>query len=249
MRFSATENNIQILHDRKIFTTWKGIFNRPFPNNEIILESNIRIEEFSGIYKGNSIPTIGSFSYSHSAIPAGVKIGRYCAISWGLIITGPRHPYEWATISSISYDRTSNIVQSYLQDSINVFPNRDPRKLEKSMPEIGNDVWIGQNVTINRGVKIGNGAIIAAFSVVTKDVPAYAIVGGNPAKIIKLRFSPKEIEELQDIQWWNYEPKFFMNMDIENITNFIQSMKEIRFNLDYFKPRAYSLSDLAKILE
>ena len=92
MRFSATENNIQILHDRKIFTTWKGIFNRPFPNNEIILESNIRIEEFSGIYKGNSIPTIGSFSYSHSAIPAGVKIGRYCAISWGLIITGPRHP-------------------------------------------------------------------------------------------------------------------------------------------------------------
>ena len=117
------------------------------------------------------------------------------------------------------------------------------------MPEIGNDVWIGQNVTINRGVKIGNGAIIAAFSVVTKDVPAYAIVGGNPAKIIKLRFSPKEIEELQDIQWWNYEPKFFMNMDIENITNFIQSMKEIRFNLDYFKPRAYSLSDLSKILE
>tara|TARA_R110000764_G_scaffold126511_1_gene214123 strand:- start:9834 stop:10496 length:663 start_codon:yes stop_codon:yes gene_type:complete len=70
---------------------------------------------------------------------------------------------------------------------------------------IGNDVWIGANVIVIGGVKIGNGAVIAAGAVVVKDVPAYALVGGVPAKVIKFRFKDDEIRKLQEFAWWDKE--------------------------------------------
>ena len=70
---------------------------------------------------------------------------------------------------------------------------------------IGNGVWVGFGATIMSGVTIGDGAIIAANALVTKDVPPYAIVGGNPAKIIKYRFTEEQIERLMNIQWWNWK--------------------------------------------
>ena len=79
------------------------------------------------------------------------------------------------------------------------------RTVEKGQVLIGNDVWIGMDVTILGGVRIGNGAVIAAGSVVVKDVPPYAIVGGNPAKIISYRFTEDVIEKLQRIAWWNWD--------------------------------------------
>ena len=69
---------------------------------------------------------------------------------------------------------------------------------------VGNDVWIGLEATIMAGVKIGDGAIIGAKSVVTKDVPPYTIVGGNPAKVIKKRFDLETTQQLLKIQWWNW---------------------------------------------
>ena len=79
---------------------------------------------------------------------------------------------------------------------------------------IGNDVTIGANVTIMGGVTIGNGAVVGANSLVTKDIPPYAIVGGNPAKIIKYRFEDEIIEKLNEIKWWNWsEEKIKENMD------------------------------------
>jgi virginiamycin A acetyltransferase len=79
---------------------------------------------------------------------------------------------------------------------------------------IGNDVWIGYDATIMPGVNIGDGAIIATKAVVTKDVAPYSIVGGNPAKEIKKRFSQEEIDFLLDIQWWDWS--------MEKITKYIQ---------------------------
>lgn len=70
--------------------------------------------------------------------------------------------------------------------------------------QIGNDVWIAAGVNILHKVKIGNGAVIGAGSVVTKDVAPYTIVAGVPAKVIRLRFEERFISELQDIQWWNW---------------------------------------------
>lgn len=72
---------------------------------------------------------------------------------------------------------------------------------------IGNDVWIGANATIMPGVHIGDGAIIATNSTVTKDVEPYAIVGGNPANVLRKRFSEEKIKELLEMQWWNWDVK------------------------------------------
>ena len=74
----------------------------------------------------------------------------------------------------------------------------------KSIPTIGNDVWISMNVTIYSGVDIGDGAVIAGNAVVTKSVPPYAVVGGNPARILKYRFTPDIIEKLLKYKWWNF---------------------------------------------
>ena len=69
---------------------------------------------------------------------------------------------------------------------------------------VGNDVWIGYDALVMPGVQIGNGAIVAARAVVVKDVPAYAVVGGNPAKVLKSRFPPETVAALEQIAWWNW---------------------------------------------
>ena len=116
---------------------------------------------------------------------------------------------------------------NHLTDSLSTYPfaifgNGWENAMEgKTYPKkgdinIGNDVWIGYNATIMSGVTIGDGAIIAANSTVIKDVEPYSIVGGNPAKEIKKRFSKAVILKLLEFQWWNW--------DIEKITRNIQNL-------------------------
>nr|WP_246566018.1 CatB-related O-acetyltransferase [Tissierella simiarum] len=90
------------------------------------------------------------------------------------------------------------------------------KKLEiKDLCIIGNDVWIGSNAVILRGVKVGNGAVIGAGAIVTKDVEPYSIVVGNPARVIKKRFSEQIIESLEKIQWWNWSKEIIRkNLDL-----------------------------------
>ncbi|MBX2874433.1 MAG: CatB-related O-acetyltransferase [Saprospiraceae bacterium] len=87
---------------------------------------------------------------------------------------------------------------------------------------VGNDVWIGHKVTIMPGVKIGDGAIIATRSVVTKDVEPYSVVGGNPAKELKKRFSEEEITKLLELKWWDW--------DIDRITRNVQNLTANRLD-------------------
>ena len=91
---------------------------------------------------------------------------------------------------------------------------------------VGNDVWFGRDVTIMSGVTIGDGAVLAANSHVVKNVEPYSVVGGNPAKFLKLRFTPEQIEKLLEIQWWNWEDekinKFAPLLCNPNIDEFIE---------------------------
>ena len=92
---------------------------------------------------------------------------------------------------------------------------------------VGNDVWIGQNVTILPGVHIGNGAIIGANSVVASDIPAYTIAVGNPCKVVKKRFSDENIAFLEQLQWWHWsDEKIFNNLEIL-CSNDIERIKKI----------------------
>ena len=96
-------------------------------------------------------------------------------------------------------------------------------------PVIGNDVWVGMNVIIMRGVTIGDGAVIAAGSVVTADVEPYSIAGGIPAKHIRYRFSKEIIESLLEIRWWDWpEEKIRKNVHLfYDIENFIRMHTKI----------------------
>lgn len=147
-------------------------------------------------------------------------IGKFCQIASGIkiIMNGANH--------------RMNSVTTY---PFNIMGNgweKVTPKLEdlpfKGDTIIGNDVWIGQNVTILPGVHIGDGAIIGANSVVTKDIPAYHIAGGNPCKIIRKRFNEELINYLEEIKWWNWEEdKIFKNLEIL-CSNDIEKIKTIK---------------------
>lgn len=165
------------------------------------------------VYKGCKV---GRYTYGYETLlyhyPLVVSIGRYCSINatasiWnnhpmGYITTHPilDYPlfYGWEVYESREKyicQYGTNFHNATFEDS----PLRDNREVI-----IGNDVWIGANVIIMPGVKIGNGAVLAAGAVVTKDVDSYAVVGGVPAKIIKYRFAKTEIEALEKIKWWDW---------------------------------------------
>lgn len=124
------------------------------------------------------------------------RIGAYCSISWDVTIGAVSHPMNHPTSHAFPY-RT----QFGLVDTDAEIPNR-----EKSTV-IGNDVWIGCNAVIMSGVTVGNGAVIGASSVVTKDVEPYTIVAGSPAKILKQRFSKELINSLDELAWWEWDDK------------------------------------------
>lgn len=124
------------------------------------------------------------------------SIGSYCSIAKNVSITGWNHPYHYITTSPIAYHPTRGFVNKEELDQS--FYDKNKKVI------IGNDVWIGDNVTILPSVKIGNGSIVGAGSVVTKDVPDYAIVVGVPAKVVKYRFTEDEIKILQKIKWWEW---------------------------------------------
>lgn len=144
--------------------------------------------------------TIGSYSYiNYKTLVQNASIGNYSSIAHNVSIGLGLHPLNLFSTSPIFY-KTKNAL------GINVL-SKDLGFQEFQHITIGNDVWVGADVIIMDGVTIGNGAVIAAGAVVTKDVPAYAIMGGVPAKIIKYRFAEDVRTKLEKSEWWLNEPK------------------------------------------
>jgi virginiamycin A acetyltransferase len=155
-----------------------------------------------------------------------IIIGKKCSIALNCTFTLANHLTE---------------IFSTYPSSTNLFwhQNGNPNGYSKGDIIIKNDVWIGVNCTILDGITIGNGAVIGAGSVVTKDVPPYAIVGGNPAKVIKYRFTKDIIDEIENIQFWD--------MDINEINNFNIHTKNINKLLMQVKEYKLSLIENAKV--
>lgn len=212
-----------------IYFTHKG-HARINPNDMITYHEGIYLEPFCGFLYGLNIWKMGSFSYSWSSFPIDTVMGRYCSIASGVKIMGLRHPYEWLTTSATTYDKGFIAFQKFLEIENESQNTRRLPSRENGLV-IGNDVWIGARAVLKPSIKIGHGAVIGADAVVTKDVPAYAIVGGNPAKIIKYRFEDEIIKKLLEIEWWNYKFTDFQKLDIENIEVFISEFEDTKHNL------------------
>ena len=124
-----------------------------------------------------------------------MQIGSFCSIASGVIILlGGEHRADWITTFpfSILWDGARGV-------------KGHPKS--KGDVIIGNDVWIGLEAVIMSGVKIGDGAVVGARSVVTRDVPPYSVAAGNPARVIMKRFDDETIERLLRIKWWTWDEK------------------------------------------
>lgn len=181
-----------------------------FTNRYILNSSNIKIGDFT-----YGIPKIYSWDKKTN-----LEIGKFCSIADNVkILMGGNHRTDW--ISTYPFSELNKDFQS------GKYVTGHPAS--KGNIVIGNDVWIGNDVIILSGVTIGDGAVIGAGSVVTKSIEPYNIVAGNPAIVLKKRFSNEIIEDLLKIKWWNW-PIQKINENIQlicsnNIEDFIDRHK------------------------
>ena len=195
-------------------------FDNNFSDSNLPERSNVEIGDYTYYSDNKNSPENFYDNVEHHYEFLGDKliIGKFCAIAEGVkfIMNGANHRMDGFTTYpfNIFGDGWEKVTPQIKQLPF------------KGDTVIGSDVWIGQNVTIMPGVKIGDGAIIAANSTVVKDVKSYTIVGGNPAKAIKKRFSDEKIELLLEIQWWNWdEKKIFENIEELASANDIDTLK------------------------
>ena len=121
-------------------------------------------------------------------------VGSFCSISNGVRIGGAGHPMHFVSMSPVFHKGNNVLGKNFSEHEFDPFIRT----------KIGHDVWIGENSIIKAGITIGNGAVIGAGSVVTKDVGAYEIWAGNPARLIRSRFDAETAEKLEKTEWWNY---------------------------------------------
>lgn len=164
-------------------------------------------------YTNISDTSMDDYSYvSEYTQIANTQIGKFANIASQVRINPGFHPYEMPCQHHMLYRKE---MYSFGENDKAFF---NYRKVQKVV--IAHDVWIGHGAIIMPGIKIGNGAIIGANAVVTKDVPSYAIVAGVSSKILKFRFSKDIIKALEEIQWWNWTH--------EDLANRLDDLKDIR---------------------
>lgn len=213
---------IKILH---FFRNTLKYRNKVIFDSSVIIDKDATFEGMNALYHHTVFAGhLGYGSYIAHECEICAHIGRYTSIAPYVHTTHARHPYQYP------YATTSPVFFSLAKQSGDTFSEKQLFEelvyvdKEKKIPIIiGSDCWIGEGAFIVGGIKIGDGAIVLAHAVVTKDVPPYAIVGGVPAKIMKYRYDKQTISFFLEKKWWN--------KDIE----WLKEHYELFSNIDNFK--------------
>ncbi|MDR0726715.1 MAG: CatB-related O-acetyltransferase, partial [Rickettsiales bacterium] len=192
----------------------------------IQLENGIGFAPGVQFFKNNLIGRYSRISSRTIAFPATI-MGSFCSVGDGVRIGLPEHP-----MNTLMYNQIQMRSKGYFEDE----------KINQEPTIIGHDTWIGDYACIKKGIKVGNGACIGAMSMVTKNVPdfaIFAIVAGNPAKIIRYKYdndpnikNPEELRErLLKNPWWNLPMDAIMDLRVHDVPGCLERLKEIYANL------------------
>lgn len=188
----------------------KGL--RVFLGNPGLREFRIRIGTEISPYTQWAIPdmlhTMGFGSY-HMGGSGEMTVGNYCSIGGAIDVMGERHPIEFTSSSAFAYDGNKDNFAAIRSDyGLNWTRAEPPVDVYGPRPILEHDVWIGNHVTLARGIRIGTGAVVGTRSVVTKDVEPYMIVAGAPARPVRKRFDDRKVRLLLVSRWWEYANVF-----------------------------------------
>lgn len=159
---------------------------------------------------------IGAFTYVHqgSSLNMAGSIGRYCSISSSVTIGADSrtHPLDWLSSHPFQYNGDTGVARTYQSDW--------------KEANIGHDVWIGRDAVIMKGVQVGTGAVIGVRSIVTRDVPPYAIVAGSPARVLRYRFDEDVRARLLQSEWWRASPRQLSDIPFDDIKRALDCLEQ-----------------------
>ena len=214
-----TERLLGIFHANRVSFGWRKVEVIP----RVRLFKAAVIEQYADWTSGADLHSRGSFSYQmngHTDFP----MGRYCSVGTVRVL-GERHQMEHVTMSPLisrpSRQSMSWAMKDLLDGRSDLVPVTVPTK---PVPILEHDVWIGIEVLLARGIRLATGCVVGSGAVVTKDVPPYAIVAGNPARIIRLRFSEATISRLLSSHWWELHPRVLLDFDVRNPNRFLDQL-------------------------
>ena len=208
--------------------------NEIFPNEyktscfikNVITAPNIHVGDYT--YYDDPVDPTGfetnNILFNYPEFGDNLIIGKFCSIASGTkFIMGPAN-HRISSVTTYPFHVFGGLWSENTPEHLSQLPF-------KGDIIVGNDVWFGRECVVMPGVKIGDGAIIAAYSVVTKDIEPYSVVGGNPARLIKKRFDDELIELLLRLKWWDFEPEALAEIlpllcdpDLDYVTTQIKQM-------------------------
>jgi acetyltransferase-like isoleucine patch superfamily enzyme len=217
-------------------------------NQPEIVERVIRVKPLSRVYNshlegpagigrntqiGPDVKAGKYFSMGEDCYCARATIGRYTAFGSRTSINPFSHPTNWLSIHEFQYHPNPD-AYDWFEEWQKV--KKLPRATLFKYVNMGNDVWTGLNVTVLGGVTVGDGAILATGSVVTKDVAPYAIVAGAPARFIRFRFPEETVVRLQAVRWWDLPLPLLSGLPFDQIDRCLDTLEEIRAHYDREEP-------------